>query len=81
MAEEQQERRSNYIISAQLSSAAPFRLIWALYWTLKNKLYSFGCEFAHTESSKSKLTAQTELSSGIAAESQPNNYVFKKKGN
>ena len=81
MAEGQQERSSNYIISGQPSATAPIPTdLGAILDAQKQAILSaVNSQIQNLQSNL--LTAQVELSSRIAAESQADNYVFKKKGN
>ena len=81
MAEGQQERSGNNIISGQPSPAAliPTDLGAILDAQKQAILSAVDSQIRNLQSNL--LSAQAELSSQIAAESQADNYVFKKKGN
>ena len=78
---EEQDRSSHSIISGQPSSAASIPTdLGAILDAQKQAILSAVNSQIQTLQSN-LLTAQAELSSRIAAESQADNHVFKKKGN
>ena len=80
MAEGQQERSSNYIISGQPSAAAPIPTDLSDILDAQQQAILSAVNSQIQNLQSNLLTAQAELSSRIAAESQANHYAFKKKG-
>ena len=81
MAEEQQERSSHFILSGQPSSAAPTPTDLGDILEAQKQAILSAVNSQIQNLQTNLLTAQAELSSRIAAESQADTYAFKKKGN
>ena len=81
MAEKQQERSSHFILSGQHSSAAPTPTDLGDILEAQKQAFLSAVNSQIQNLQTNLLTAQAELSSRIAAESQADTYAFKKKGN